>query len=393
MQGQEDELMAFTRRLLRSPRSLAAITADLSAIFNLREDPLRLRMHQSLMRDMAARAGGDTFVVRTGDVAIVVPPAGSAGGEALADDIADLLSKDTGLPVDTLRKRITMYPLPDQFWQFRSWVARYHGGGSLGATNPAAAVVAPGTEEDKPLRGRMTAEMLSRIEQRILRCDIRDVVRQQPVCRRPGTARQKWQPIIQERFLAIETLRSRFFPGVELARHGPLFQEFCLILDERLIHHLLSNRLDPGIKTSINISVDSALAPMIDLLGKRIDDGSRDSLMFEISCVEFLGDVERGQRAIARLRDYGFGVVLDGLAIPTLPYLRADRVDCDLIKIQFARDQIPLFASSACVKTMRKLPAEKIVFSRCDHESAIDVGATLGVALYQGWLIDRLCAF
>lgn len=336
---------------------------------------------------MASRAGGDSFVMHTGDIAIVVPPDGSAGGQAILDDIVDMIAKDCDLASETLRRRVASYAIPEQFQAFREWVARYLG-------RAARESVPTGRPDaDRQLRGRMTADMLPRIEQQILHCDIRDFVRQQPVCRAPVHSREKWTPIIQERFLGIEALRTRFFPGLELVKHGPLFQELCLILDERLVHYLLANRLDRAVKTSLNISVESALDPMIDLLGKRIEDGDRSQLLFEIACIEFLGDVARGQRAVDRLRGYGFGVVLDGVSLPLLPYLSLGRIDCDLIKVQFARDHVQSLAQAAGLKAIRDLPPERVVFSRCDHESAIDVGRTLGIGLYQGWLIDRLLAF
>jgi EAL domain-containing protein (putative c-di-GMP-specific phosphodiesterase class I) len=383
---QEDDLVATTRRLVRADQPHLALAIDLSALFRPHEDPRRLRLHQGVVLDMAARANGEAYLMRTGDMALVIPPGSVRAGATLVDEMIDVFAKDTDLPEEFLRKRIGVYPLPEQIWEFRSWIARYTSGGALAqASTP---------DTDDGLRGRMNAEMLSRIEQRILRCDIREFIRQQPICRRPPAgSRDKWTPVIQERFLGMEALRSRLFPRVELVRNGPLFQELCLILDERLIHHLVANRIDTSVRTSMNISVEGALAPMIDLLAKRVGQLAPGHMAFEIPCVDLLHDVARGRRAIARLRDHGFSVLLDGLNFDLLPYLRLDKVDCDLFKVQFNRDNVPLLANEAAIKAIRELPPERIVFSRCDHEGALDVGAMLGVGLYQGWMIDRLRAF
>lgn len=383
---QEDDLVATTRRLVRADQPHLALAIDLAALFRPHEDPRRLRLHQGVVLDMAARANGETYLMRTGDMALVIPPGSVRAGATLVDEMIDVFAKDTDLPEEVLRKRIGVYPLPEQIWEFRSWIARYTSGGALAqASTP---------DTDDGLRGRMNAEMLSRIEQRILRCDIREFIRQQPICRRPPAgSRDKWTPVIQERFLGMEALRSRLFPRVELVRNGPLFQELCLILDERLIHHLVANRIDTSVRTSMNISVEGALAPMIDLLAKRVGQLAPGHMAFEIPCVDLLHDVARGRRAIARLRDHGFSVLLDGLNFDLLPYLRLDKVDCDLFKVQFNRDNVPLLANEAAIKAIRELPPERIVFSRCDHEGALDVGAMLGVGLYQGWMIDRLRAF
>lgn len=383
---QEDDLVATTRRLVRADQPHLALAIDLAALFRPHEDPRRLRLHQGVVLDMAARANGEAYLMRTGDMALVIPPGSVRAGATLVDEMIDVFAKDTDLPEEVLRKRIGVYPLPEQIWEFRSWIARYTSGGALAqASTP---------DTDDGLRGRMNAEMLSRIEQRILRCDIREFIRQQPICRRPPAgSRDKWTPVIQERFLGMEALRSRLFPRVELVRNGPLFQELCLILDERLIHHLVANRIDTSVRTSMNISVEGALAPMIDLLAKRVGQLAPGHMAFEIPCVDLLHDVARGRRAIARLRDHGFGVLLDGLNFDLLPYLRLDKVDCDLFKVQFNRDNVPLLANEAAIKAIRELPPERIAFSRCDHEGALDVGAMLGVGLYQGWMIDRLRAF
>lgn len=383
---QEDDLVAYSRRLVRATQPHLAITIDLAALFRPHEDPKRLRFHQGVVLDMAARSGSETFLMRSGDMALVMPPDALQDGQALVDDMIDVFAKDAGVPEDTLRRRVAVYSLPGQIWEFRSWVARYTSGGSLARE--------PGADADDGLQGRMNAEMLSRMEQRILRCDIRDFIRQQPICRRPllGT-RDKWTVMIQERFLGMEALRSRLFPKVELVRRGPLFQELCLILDERLIHHLVANRIDTTVRTSINISVESALSPMIDLLAKRVGELAPGHMGFEIPCIEILHDVARGRRAIARLREHGFSVLLDGLNVDLLPYLRVDKIDCDFFKVQFNRDDVQFLANEASIKAIRDLPAERIVFSRCDHEGALDVGAMLGIGLYQGWMIDRLRAF
>jgi EAL domain-containing protein (putative c-di-GMP-specific phosphodiesterase class I) len=382
----EDDLVAYARRLVRAVQPHLAIAIDLAALFRPHEDPRRLRLHQGVVIDMAARVGAEAFLMRTGDMALVLPPGSARAGDALVEDMIDVFAKDADLPEATLRKRVTVYPLPEQIWEFRSWIARYTAGGALAQ--------GPSPDSDDGLRGRMNAEMLSRIEQRILRCDIRDFIRQQPICRRPSTgSRDKWTPVIQERFLGMEALRSRLFPKVELIKNGPLFQELCLILDERLIHHLVANRIDTEVRTSMNISVEGALAPMIDLLAKRVGQIAPGHMAFEIPCIDLLNDVARGRRAIARLRDHGFSVLLDGLNFDLLPYLRLDKVDCDFFKVQFNRDNVQLLANEAAIKAIRDLPPERIVFSRCDHEGALDVGAMLGVGLYQGWMIDRLRAF
>ena len=80
------------------------------------------------------------------------------------------------------------------------------------------------------------------------------------------------------------------------------------------------------------------------------------------------------------------------MTMDLLPYVRLNKLNTEIIKIHLFREHVALLQDDDCVKALRELDINKIVFSRCDHEGAIKIGQTLGVKMYQGWLIDEQAA-
>ena len=377
---QEDDLVAHSWRLVRATQPHLAITIDLAALFQPYEDPERLRLHQGVVLDMAARSGSEAFLMRSGDMALVMPPDALQDWQTLVDDMIDVFAKDAGIPEDTLRRRVVVYSLPGQIWEFRSWIARYTSGGSLAQET--------GADADDGLQGRLNAEMLSRMEQRILRCDIRPFIQRQMVYARGGGAKTSWSPLIEERLIGVSELGKQLFPDVDIAQSSPFFGKFCSILDDRLMHHIMSGSPRFESRISINISLNTLFGGLFEAFAARIPVEERQRLHIELHCGELFREIGRAQEAIDRVRGHGFGIVVDGLTLELLPYVRVNKFDCDFLKINLPKGDVRKLVDDACIKAIRSLSRDKIVFSRCDHESALQIGQMLDVRMYQGGLVD-----
>ena len=95
---QEDDLVAHSWRLVRDTQPHLAITIDLAALSRPYEDPKRLRFHQGVVLDMAARSGSEAVLMRSGDMALVMPPDALQDWQALVDDMIDVFAKDADVP-------------------------------------------------------------------------------------------------------------------------------------------------------------------------------------------------------------------------------------------------------------------------------------------------------
>ena len=384
----EEELMAFCRRLIRTPYKYLAVTVQLAAFTQLRGNSRLIRLQQSLISEMANRYRGQYFRMSNGDAVIILRLDMIDQPKTLVDEIATSILRDPDVPEKKVRKLIEQFEIPEKYPEFREHTNQYLQGGNL-AKLPAV-LVDDEVEPDADLDGPLNAAMLSRIEYRIARCDIRPFLKKQDIFINRGNT--GWWPVFEERFVSLADLKRKLFPDVEIRPSDPLFNQLCRLLDERLLHYLLIAKTKITHKVSVNVALDTVFDQLFDMFAQNLQIKERENLVFEIHRAEIFQDIARAVEGIAKLHKLGFGVAVDGMTMDLLPYVRLNKLNTEIIKIHLFREHVALLQDDDCVKALRELDINKIVFSRCDHEGAIKIGQTLGVKMYQGWLIDEQAA-
>ena len=379
-------LLAFWRRSIRSGQSWTVFAVELEAIHTLLETARTHRMQSALLRELAGRENGLLFALANGDIVVALPDLPAGRRQALLDEIVGWILREPDMPAEGVARRVHCFVLPEHFLQVREWIGRY--------LDPAAAPQAPGPaarEEDpstEALAGPLTPTLLGRIEHRVAHCDIRPFIHRQMVYARNPEGRERWTPVLEEHLIGVADLGRALFADVELTETSPFFAQFCGILDERLIHHMMAGKARFSAPISINLSLDTVFDRLFDAFAAHIPEAARPLLYIELHCGDLFRDVARAQAAIQRLRARKFGVVLDGLTIDLLSYVRVNRFGGDYVKIHMPRGDAAMLLDDACIKAVRSLPRESVVFSRCDHEGALRIGEMLDVRLYQGWTVD-----
>lgn len=384
----EIDLLAFWRRSIRSGQSWTVIAVEFEAIHNLLENARTHRMQAALLRDLAVRERGQVFALANGDVVIAIPDLAAGRRQPLVDEIAGWILRDPDMPADGVARRVHCFVLPEHFLQVREWIGRYLDAAPRAAGPHADAGPPDTTTGLDPLSGALTPNLLARIEHRVARCDIRPFIHRQMVYSRNSEGRERWTPVLEEHLVGVADLGRAIFPDVELAETSPFFAQFCGILDERLIHHMMAEKHRFRTPSSINLSLDTVFDRLFDAFAAHVPESERSLLHVELHCGDLFRDVTRALAAIQRLRARRFGVVLDGLTLDLLAYVRVNRFDCDYVKVHMPRDDAAMLLDDDCIKAIRSLPREKVVFSRCDHEAALRVGEMLDIRLYQGWTVD-----
>lgn len=385
----EEELLAFCRRLIRTRYKYVAITIGLATFSELRGNSRLIRLQQSLVQEMANRFRGQCFIMNNGDAVIVVRHDMIENAQSVVDEVVTSILRDPDVPEKKIRKLVESYEIPENYPEFRERTNQYLKGG----TEAKLDLTADRDEDEEPdvdLEGPLTAAMLTRIEYRINRCEIRPFLKKQDVFINRGQT--GWWPVFEERFVSLADLKRKLFPQVIIRPSDPLFNQLCRLLDERLLHYLMVAKTRITHKISVNLALDTVFDSLFDMFASHLDAKERENLVFEIHRGEVFQDIARAVEAITKLHRLGFGVAIDGMTLDLLPYVRVAKLNTELIKIHLFRDHVQLLQDDECVKALRQLPPEKIVFSRCDHEGAITVGRTLGIEMYQGWLIDEQAA-
>lgn len=385
----EDDLLAFCRRLIRTPYAYYGINVELAVFNQMRGNTRLVRLQHSLLEELAKRYRGQVFVMGNGDAFVLIRADMAPNAQTISNDICRNVMKDPDVKEENIRRLIHEYPIPERYQDFRSRVDEYMQPEKL-ARDTHIDLETGEYVPDVPLEGALNGAVLMRIEHLIRKVQIKPYLKKQDVfVYRTDTG---WWPVFEERFVSLSDLHRKLFPDVELQPSDPLFNQLCQTLDEKLLEHLLVNRAKISHKISVNISVETVFDELMTTFCHNLDQRERENIIFEISATDILLNITPAIRAIRALQEQQFSVAIDGLTLDLLPYIRADRLKTELIKIHVLRDHIKLLRDEDCLNALRRLPLERIIFSRCDHEGVIQAGQTLGISMFQGWLVDEIAA-
>ncbi len=382
----EDDLLTYWRRQFKDKSRAFVVVVELAAIFTLHGSQRQARLQYNMIRELAERHRGRFFVLAKGDLAVAVR---RETADALMKELHDWVLKDAQLPEESIRRRVIPFQLPERLGELREAIALYAGGAAVADQPNLGWLFGANEGGNVQLKGPLAPSMLDRVEYQIMRSDIRPFVQRQTIFKRPTSERQLWTPRIQERRIGIAKLRETIFPDLEIDGDNPMFGQFCRILDERMLHHIMMGKTKLERKVSLNVSLATIFDRVFDTFLTHLADESRENLLIEINCGEIFKDIAAATSAISRLRRNGLGVIVDGMSLELLPYVRVDKLDYDYLKVLLPRERMKLLSSDSRIKALRKLSPDRVILGQCDHASAIKVGETLGIEMYQGWLLDQ----
>lgn len=233
---------------------------------------------------------------------------------------------------------------------------------------------------------------LAVIEAAITQADLSTMIRRQPICAVvPG---QKPQPVFSEIYTSIEFLRRTLMPDVDIYSNRWLFQDLTRHLDRRVISYLARN--DDGLlreSFSINLNVSNLLGPEFLDFDEVLNSGTRSSIVIELQLFDVFADL--GNYLFARdfLRERGYRFCLDGATPLSLPLIDREALGFDLVKLLWSADLAEQLAGSRgdeLRQAVQDTGAKRMILARCDSEQALEVGRSLGISLYQGYLLDDM---
>ena len=392
----DSDLLAFARRIVRSEQPFTVIVVELQSIFLLHENRRFHRVQDLLLRELAETRRWTHFLLSNGDVVLVFAQTDGRPHGEIAEEIVEMVLRAPDFVDDGMRRRVRVFALPRRRAEFREWLARAIPAPTIPGQEASTGAALDGQGHEQPpvaIAGPLTPELLDRIEQRMSRTDIRAFIRRQMVCARGTGGGAGWRPVIEERYVSIAEVTTSLFPQLTIAEADVFFGQLCTILDERLIYHLIARRYRLERPTSLNLSMTTLFDRLFDSFAASMTDSARAAFAVELDCREILRNIGRMQAAFTRLREAGFGIVVDGLHLELLPYLRANRFACDYLKVRLPQSDIAKLLTSPCLKGLKALPREKVVFTRCDTQTALDIGRTLGITLFQGRIVDAQAGY
>lgn len=301
----------------------------------------------------------------------------------------------TKLDADQIGSACHMYQLPNDAVSLRKLLKPYLAPGKTGgppglkdAASHAAggSVRRSGATSAAPLEVPLTLELLEQITGLIERIDVAKFINRQPVYRKSG---EQWLINYLEYFFDIERLKRNYFPKLDLHANESLFVEFVRNLDDLMLVHLLSERTARDQRIGLNLSITTVRSSTFQNFSAHLSPKERRNTVCELHWIEVLQDIQDGGGAVRRLLDDGYAIAMDRVSLPVLPYLNLADIKFDHVKIRFDRQSLATIGQDV-VMALRGCPPERIVFTACDDQRVIGLGARLGVTHFQGRLIDQM---
>ncbi len=244
--------------------------------------------------------------------------------------------------------------------------------------------------EKKPLDPPNLAAM----EEAIAQADLSTIIRHQPIC--AVVRDRKPEPAFNEIFTSISLLCEMLMPEVDIQASPWLFQDLTQHLDRRMISYLAQNgETTRGEPFSVNLNISTLLSPEFLDFDEKLNHGTRGGIVIELQLFDVYADL--GSFLFARdfLHERGYKFCLDATTHMSLPLIDRAELGFDLVKLLWGNDladQLDGPRGRSLRAAADKVGSERLILARCDSERALEVGESLGITLYQGYLLDEMLA-
>jgi hypothetical protein len=143
---------------------------------------------------------------------------------------------------------------------------------------------------------------------------------------------------------------------------------------------------------SINLNVQTLLAPEFLVFDDNIKASMRGTMVLELQKVDIFADLGAFLFARDFAHDRGYRICIDGVNMESLPFVDRVRLGIDLVKIVWdsAMMEGTLPNGEAIENYVDRCGPSRSILCRCDAQDAIDFGQSMGITLFQGRHVENL---
>lgn len=235
-----------------------------------------------------------------------------------------------------------------------------------------------------------TGANLATIERDLREVDLTGTIRRQPVC--AVTAEQQIRTVFDEMYIHINQLRTLLRTEVDLLSNRWLFKYLTQMLDARMLDTIQRNParyLTTPI--SLNLNIPTLLSTRFAEFDAAIKPSAKVSIVIELQIADVFVDMGAFLAAKDTVQKLGYRVCLDGVSNISFPQIDRQRLGFDLIKLIWNGDSKTDATSEKnqrLLEAMQRCGTNRVILSRCDNQSAIEFGQSLGITLFQGRHLD-----
>ncbi len=197
------------------------------------------------------------------------------------------------------------------------------------------------------------------------------------------------ESVMTEYFISMDLLRKPLFVDVEMRGSGRLFNEFTLVLDQILLsafNHMHTTEA----RCSINLNVESVFTEAFEAFIEATPPSKLAQVVFEFRQSNIVENFDEFQVARGLIKSKGAHIAVDQIFPQTVGLVDLDCIGAGIAKIHWRNGAEEILKErERAIKYLidcNVLP----VLIRVDSERALEIGAQMGINMFQGFHIDKM---
>lgn len=141
---------------------------------------------------------------------------------------------------------------------------------------------------------------------------------------------------------------------------------------------------------SLNMNVESVFTRGFEEFLDATDESTFGNILFEFRQANIIQNFDEFSVACDLIRSHGGRIAVDAMFPETVGLVNLSRLQVEMAKVFWRQNAETVLPDRRDDVHALQEAGVRVVFSRVDDQTAIDVGQELGVRLYQGFYVDRL---
>ena len=198
-----------------------------------------------------------------------------------------------------------------------------------------------------------------------------------------------FEPMMTEYYISMDLIRKPLFVDVEMRGSGRLFQEFTLVLDQIMLESFNKMPTSDG-RCSLNLNVESIFTEAFENFIEDTPENRLAKIVFEFRQANIVENFDEFQVARGLVKSKGASIAVDQIFPQTVGLVDLEYIGANYAKIHWRTGaEEVLKERSKAIKYMMDCNVVPMLV-RVDAERALDIGAAMGINIYQGFHVDEL---
>lgn len=202
----------------------------------------------------------------------------------------------------------------------------------------------------------------------------------------------KPQPIFVEHYISVADIKKNLLPNYDMHADKWLFQRLTRTFDRKLLQALPQKDMVANRVISLNINVETVFTAEFDKFITQFRLKNNNPLILEMRLFDVISDIQNYNDAKEKLDLLGCRTTLDALDVQSLVVMDRELLAVDFLKINWKPDYQRLIGGpmeNKIISAIKDQGNMRIILCHCDTEEALAFGKSVGIHMYQGFLIDQ----